>query len=286
MKSLFTTVVIAFFFSSCFLSKPKQVSELENAICGLDNVSNYQAYLNQIIDLQKAHPEKEKKPITFDVKFNVIRPLEGTSLTEEDFSPLLAYMNASFEEANISFKNSNETQYIFSGAPVDVFYHNRILEREITRNSYDPSTINIYIVENTDQVVGFTHYPIENSQRLFIAREKLFDPSLIHELGHFFGLLHTFEQNDRPAEKKLTCEIDGDKICDTPLDVPGGASFIESDCSLFGDYKDTNGHSYKPDLNNFMSYYGSCRTRFSPQQLDRMYFIAKNIKSFQMRSKV
>lgn len=286
MKSLFATVFISFFFSSCFLSKPKQVSELENAICGLDKVSNYHAYLNQIIELQKTHPEKTKTLLTFDVKFNVIRPLEGTPLIEEDFSSLISFMNASFEEANISFRNEHKTQYIFSAAPVDVFYHNGLLEREITKNNYDPSALNIYIVENTDQVVGFTHYPIENSHRLFIAKEKLFDPSLIHEIGHFFGLLHTFESHDSSAEKKLTCQSDGDKICDTPVDVPGGASFVEKDCSLFGEYKDQNGNTYMPDLSNFMSYYGNCRTRFSPQQIERMYFIAKNIKLAQMRSKV
>jgi hypothetical protein len=286
MKSLLATLFTALFLSSCLVSKPKQETELANAICGLQNTQSYQAYLNQIIELQKLHPEDNKYTISFDVKINVIRPLEGTSLIEEDFSSLVSFMNASFEEAHISFTNSVKTSYIFSEAPVDVFYHNRILEREITKNNYDRSVINIYIVESTDQVVGFTHYPIENSQRLFIAKEKLFDSSLIHELGHFFGLLHTFEDENRPAERKITCEMDGDKICDTPKDVPGGASFIERDCSLFGEYKDINGNKYTPDLSNFMSYYGNCRTRFSPLQLERMYFIAKNIKSAQMRSKV
>ena len=104
--------------------------------------------------------------------------------------------------------------------------------------------------------------------------------SLIHEIGHFLGLLHTFDDLPSPSPA-LTCEYTGDKICDTPKDL-SHTSFIESECRLFGSYKDELGLEIQPDLNNYMSYYGTCRTNFSALQLKRMNFIAHRIKLPQM----
>lgn len=280
MKKLVTSFLIALTLSSCLVNR--QGGKKTNAmdLSRLQEKASYHSYLNEIIEIQKSHPIKERKELSIDVVFHKVRPLENTSLYEEDFSATLSYMNTYFKEVGIQFKEKEKPKYLFSSAPVDAFYYSRVLERSFIKRSYDPTVLNIYVVENSKDVVGFTHYPIESLQSLFIAEEKLLDPSFIHEIGHFFGLLHTFETNE-----SLSCEKSGDKICDTPADI-NGASFVEGDCTLFGTYQDENGQNYEPDLSNFMSYYGKCRSSFSPEQIKRMYFIAKNIKIPQMRTSV
>lgn len=280
MKKLAASILIAFFLSSCLVNKQARESKSPIDLSRLEEKASYNSYLNEIIELQKKHPELDKKEVSFDVVFHRVRPLENTSLLEEDFSSAISYMNAYFKEVGIQFQEKEKAKYLFSSAPVDAFYYSRNLEKSFIKQSYDPTVINIYVVENSKDVVGFTHYPIESLQTIFISDEKLLDASFIHEIGHFFGLLHTFENHE-----SATCDMSGDKICDTPADV-NGASFVEEDCTLFGTYQDKQGKNYNPDLTNFMSYYGKCRSNFTPEQIKRMYFIAKNIKLPQMRTSV
>jgi hypothetical protein len=103
-------------------------------------------------------------------------------------------------------------------------------------------------------------------------------------MGHYFGLLHTFDGEQSSIESN-NCSTNGDRICDTAPDI-AGVSFILSDCTLYGNYFDQNGESYKPSLLNYMSYYDKCRNSFSQEQQKRMYFIAKKIKLPQLTTKV
>jgi hypothetical protein len=257
----------------------------QSTVHGVVLSNNYDTYLNQIIALQQKFPITKPNVLRFPVKVHVVNPLMGTELKEEDFSEALSYLNSQFIASNIQFDFVKEGNgYIYSERNVDHFYQNAIVEKFYTEKTYDENVINLYIFDDYEDVIGYTHYPVLNINRIFIAKKHLTDPAFIHEMGHFFGLLHTFEkqitQQSNIDNKK--CTKNGDKICDTPPD-PFGASFIESDCKLFGDYKDGNGKNFRPDMNNFMSYYGSCRTQFSPQQQHLMYFIAKMIKHPKMR---
>lgn len=260
----------------------------QNVLHGVVLANDYDTYLNQIISLEKKYPITNQRILHFPVKVHVVNPLIGTELIEEDFSEALAYLNAQFYDSNIQFDFVEEgNEYIYSRQNVDYFYTNSVVEDFFTKKTYDEAVINLYIFDDYKDIVGYTHYPLLNLNRIFISKEHLTKPAFIHEMGHFFGLLHTFEKEITKASdmNNKNCEENGDKICDTPPD-PFGASFTENDCRLFGDYKDSNGKAYHPDMSNFMSYYGSCRSQFSPQQKKLMYFIAKMIKYPQMRVRV
>lgn len=272
-----------------------QRAPIYNAVAGHDNVvhgvtlsEDYDIYLDQVIELQRRFPVQKADVIRFPVKVHVVNPLVGTELREEDFSAGLNYLNTQFKSSKIQFDFVKEgNNYIYSEQNVDYFYHNSAVEKFFTEKSYDKSVINLYVFDNYEDVIGYTHYPVLNLNRVFISKAHLTDPAFIHEMGHFFGLLHTFEKEITHSStvSNKDCSKNGDKICDTPPD-PFGASFVEDDCSLFGEYKDQYGKDFRPDLNNFMSYYGSCRTQFSPQQRELMYYIAKMIKYPQMRVRV
>jgi len=95
--------------------------------------------------------------------------------------------------------------------------------------------------------------------------------SLVHEFGHYFGLLHTFENTYFVYENDANFE--GDCIEDTPTDLYD-ISFGDN-CESFGDYKDFVGNYFCPNMKNYMSYYGTCRTEFSEMQIKRMNLMAK-----------
>jgi len=100
-----------------------------------------------------------------------------------------------------------------------------------------------------------------NNGRVFLS--GMGPGTVIHELGHIFGLLHTFEGNGIELVGGANCETEGDLICDTPADpyVPGEelTEYLNLDnCEFISIKRDSMGQFYQPDVGNYMSYYGSC----------------------------
>lgn len=113
---------------------------------------------------------------------------------------------------------------------------------------------------------------------------------LTHEIGHYLGLLHPHQNWNkgknkqesvsriRKKGKKRNCEVNGDKLCDTPAE-PVLSDHFDQHCNYLGDLTDNWGDKYQPATNNIMSYqrYKSCREVFTPQQKAVMlYTLEKN----------
>jgi Pregnancy-associated plasma protein-A len=77
--------------------------------------------------------------------------------------------------------------------------------------------------------------------------------TLVHEMGHYFGLSHTFENRVPELVNGTNCLVAGDSICDTPADPVGGA--VDANCTFISQQKDANGDFYSPMVGNIMSYY-------------------------------
>lgn len=132
------------------------------------------------------------------------------------------------------------------------------------------------IVRNNDpSVAGFASLGgigNPNNGGLVITKGGL--GSIPHEMGHFFGLPHTFEGGGELADGS-NCDSSGDGICDTPAD-PGDPNtnppetLIDGNCLFISELKDANGDFYSPDVSNIMSYYGCDCDRFTYQQYLRM----------------
>lgn len=101
--------------------------------------------------------------------------------------------------------------------------------------------------------------------------------TLVHEMGHYFGLFHTHASSDTYLAERVdrnhmhgnspSCNIWGDGFCDTPAD-PNLASMVDANsCAYTGNKKDHNGDRFEPDTSNHMSYsLTSCKNTFSEQQ--------------------
>jgi len=98
--------------------------------------------------------------------------------------------------------------------------------------------------------------------------------TIIHELGHLFGLEHTFEGSGIELVNGSNCETEGDKICDTPADpYVNGEDFSQyinlETCEFISIKRDSMNQFYQPDVGNFMSYY-PCACGFTRGQYIKM----------------
>jgi len=99
---------------------------------------------------------------------------------------------------------------------------------------------------------------------LIVLSESRQPETLAHEMGHYLGLCHTHEQLGRfvvMGEPLSECQLEGDSICDTPIDPGPPACYQTEACVL----RCRDGA--RPDPFNVMSYYLGCRRVLSLEQL-------------------
>ena len=119
--------------------------------------------------------------------------------------------------------------------------------------------------------------------------------TLIHEMGHYLGLLHTFAGGCPNGD----CLSTGDGVCDTPPDNATGAFPCElsfNSCTTDSDDPSVNNPFREPGLGglgdqadmhqNYMDYgYHYCRDRFTAGQRDRMHFFIENVRQSLLESR-
>jgi len=144
---------------------------------------------------------------------------------------------------------------------------------------YEPKIINVFISATIitmaqGDVAGYAYLP-GGKDIVHVTKTSMQEPAfgtLIHEMGHFMGLLHTFENaTGNEMVDGSNCATAGDLICDTeasPTDDPD--DFSGSDCNYIGTpATDSMGNFYVPPSKNYMSYSG-CGCHFTKQQYNRM----------------
>ena len=98
--------------------------------------------------------------------------------------------------------------------------------------------------------------------------------ALSHQMGHYFGLNNTFNENGTMVTSELVngtnCETEGDNICDTPADPyvhgtdPNTYVNLQLNCRFTNMQQDANGEFYVPDVGNIMSFYqAECKCGFT-----------------------
>lgn len=228
--------------------------------------------------------ERNGSAICIPLKAHIVRKDDhsgGIGLYELNYS--LSYLNYSFRSTGIQFFWQNMPNYIdntdlydFDQRPTDL--NGADTEEMLASHTTESITaINIYFLANLTSedgtsLNGYAYYPAADasSNRIFIKTgNMLVSPGgvLAHEMGHYFGLLHTHEGTEKGntywnAENVdrlgawANCETTGDLISDTEAD-PGynPMAFNSALCEYTGNQTDRYNVAYQPPVGNIMSYY-------------------------------
>lgn len=144
-------------------------------------------------------------------------------------------------------------------------------QQELVNLFHKKNRINVYLIsqfQDPDKCGEATTDLPQNNSVIWL---KCFGGTLVHELGHLFGLSHTFGGDEPELVNGSNCETAGDKLCDTPADPYVINPLIKwtDGCEFVHLKKDANGQFYNPDTYNIMSYY-PCACRFTQQQFRLM----------------
>lgn len=257
--------------NKCFLEKPLKnidtvvdtstlnLADLENAVC-----SKYGDCLD-----------------TTEIRLFNLNLIVNDSLSTKDrirFEKCLDTLNLKFKPAEVFFKYA---QINYKNIPTidklkDFGYESYF---KLSEEWKKENGIGLWVVdENVSEVClkgscsrskGFSLVGNTFTGNLVITRFSLRNPQILaHEMGHYFGLDHTFEENKYEKDIGVDCKNTGDRICDTPID-PGAMYQVFVDpyeCQMIH-------NKYKPMVNNIMGYYQPCTKKsyqFTQGQTDRI----------------
>jgi hypothetical protein len=215
----------------------------------------------------------------------------------------LSALNYYYKSAGIEFYFSRHPYYINSTDLYNYDERSTDLNGGDSDNQYNAfggevnNAINIYFVNtitraNGNRVSGFAYYPsaLAKSNRMFVSQNAILNNNTIaHELGHYFGLMHTHESTENGTTDESAEHVErsgahfnadkaGDMIADTDADPRYRTTeFDEAACSYIGTGKDIFGKSFTPPVGNIMSYFPSrCGMSFTKGQYAR---IAQGVKT-------
>ncbi|MCP1386175.1 GEVED domain-containing protein, partial [Runella salmonicolor] len=223
------------------------------------------------------------------IKAHIIRKSDGTGgLSLADLNTALVQVNRHFQNIGLGL------QLYFAGLPHiinNTTYYDYINtdEQALLNTNSVSNAINIYFPNSISfgsmKVAGYAYFPskLSISNNLFVQAQVATDNhTFAHEMGHYFNLLHTFQNSDntnneereyvtRSPAQGANCTLKGDLLCDTPADPYGRDSVTIQGCTYTGTARDPQGQLYAPSLSNIMSYYPlSCGSDFTPGQSARM----------------
>ncbi len=233
----------------------------------------------------------KKDPRNFMVSLHIIRSSSGSGGIKKSLVlAALNEMNETYANADIVFELCEDVFYIDNDLYIETVPSE--VSGLISNNNVD-GTINIYFIPQVinssgDGICGNATFPstTPTQRRILMDNNCVTNGStLIHEMGHYFGLLHTHStSNGIEYVERVNCTSAGDRFCDTPAD-PRLSSSTVTNCVYVGGEVDPNGVAYESDPSNFMSYAPkSCRIDFSPDQYAHISLIAATDNDYHLNT--
>jgi hypothetical protein len=240
------------------------------------------------LSMHVSFSQKKTKLPCIDKEFSVIAfivqdSLGNANITETSIDNLISNVNPIFDSICVSFKVC-EYRYI-PNFIYDSLNSGKGEWSELKNQFHVSKRVNIFFVDNIDDpanAAGFADFGgvcDVDSSGIVIKKSSATTRVLAHELGHFFGLNHTWhnEVNESLVTEELVdgtnSTTKGDHLMDTPADpfIKGSdpLSYLskKQPCKFIGMMKDKNGNFYDPLVGNIMSYYPEfCDCGFTYEQ--------------------
>jgi hypothetical protein len=227
--------------------------------------------------------EVQKKPKVIKVPVNVtIIQGGGTNvdrLNYESPNEWIKRLNETFKNDNIFFHLQNTT--ILKNKKVSQEYNSDKNEPKLIQKG-QPTVLQVIVAENVgsngNRYAGVSNYPWDKDNgfdAIRITAKNLLpnSASLIHEVGHWFGLFHTLHFGCPTIHKNH----EGDYVGDTTLGQHANFKELKGDCKsldILDKYKCFPLNKKKLDpypVYNIMSYTPDrCRNTFTVGQISRM----------------
>ena len=223
--------------------------------------------------------------------FSVVAHITRDSMGELNTTPAaiqegIDSVNAKFAPICVSFE-------ICEFNIIDNFQYDDIAAQNYDQNDWDEmlvkfhrtNRINIFFVTTAsfpDMICGFSDVEgltATEPNGIVVLKNCVTSGSMAiaHEMGHYFGLLDTFEGNGSELVDGSNCTTEGDLICDTPADPfvigddPVNYVDVALGCRFISEKRDANGTYFEPEVGNIMSEYQDiCRCGFTHQQFQKM----------------
>jgi PKD repeat protein len=272
--------------------------QAQDEFCGTQTTQEDLDYIRELKPQLKLYEEQyydlmnnrsSTAPTSIPIKAHIIRTSAGTGgLTEAQLNAAMSNMNAYYANALMEFFICDGINYIDDSN----YYDYETDEEAALRAAHQvDGLVNIYFTDDITSsssgggLCGYAYYPGGPDVILMQNSCAINGSTLIHEVGHFFSLIHTHGPSNSELTTELVdgsnCSTDGDLLCDTPADPQLGTSTVTSACVYTGTAVDGNGAAFTPDPTNIMSYSRkACRTYLSPSQYARMYAAFKTVRNY------
>ncbi len=302
-------------FVSLLLAGLIQAQHSAGDFCGTPPVDMEQLKANRALGQQLLQARGPSSATTFiPIRYKLVGRSDSSGLV--DINGLLDMMrsiNVDFAPLDIKFYFENGNGEPFDYYYNDGLYNDHAAQGHILNNTRSSNAISIYIPNSATTPGGsglgvtLGYYSPGRDILVFKRSEVTSNSSTAsHEIGHYFGLPHTFRGWDRCSWEGTTatcqtnsgeitiespvtiltspggapvelvtrgaganCATAGDTFCDTPADYNLG--FGWPNCNYTGPVQDRNLDPLRPDEQNFMGYFLNCNPyHFSDEQATAM----------------
>lgn len=251
--------------------------------CATTLPGNYGKWRNTVIQNNVANLKHDicvnKK---FSIVFYVIADSNGANtVPPSDIVGCINKLDSAFSPICVSFMNCSTV--VIPHHPFNRWTEDTI--EPVVRNMYwTNNVINIYLPDEiVGDAAGYSALPgLQGSERMVIEKGAINSTTAIHEMGHFFGLPHTWAEIGTPVTpappggtdtyefvRRTNCYTNGDGFCDTEADCYPLNKNLSAPCEQQAGAKDGYQDYYTPPVDNYMTYF-RCRIRFTQEQRNFM----------------